>query len=136
MSVVEELLRSEKDGTISFGDYLKDSKSKVDDFEFCGDILKVKTYNELTKLERNGLLVYESVPGTSVLNLNAKEDGLEFFLEGPEDAQITLQLEEDTEYSLSIDGRDAAPVKTNLGGKLSFSVELGEGKKVKVIIKK
>lgn len=26
---------------------------------------KVKTYNEITKLERNDMFVYESVPGTA-----------------------------------------------------------------------
>mgnify|MGYP007069886012 FL=1 len=136
MSVVEELLRAEQDGTISFGDYSRASKSKLDDFEFNGDILKVKTYGELTKLERNGLLVYESVPGTSVLGLDASDKGLSFELEGAEDAQVTLQLEEDTEYELSIDGRAATAVKTNMGGKLSFFVELDEGRQVKVVIKK
>ena len=30
-----------------------------------GDLYKVKTFKEITKLERNGMFVYESVPGTS-----------------------------------------------------------------------
>ena len=65
MTVVKELLRVEEDGTISFGDYTLDTKTKLDGFEFQGDIYKVKTFKEITKLEKNGMFVYESVPGTA-----------------------------------------------------------------------
>ena len=44
MAVVEELLRSEADGTISFGNHLLENKAKAEDFEHCGDLYKVKTY--------------------------------------------------------------------------------------------
>ncbi|MCI8722930.1 MAG: endosialidase, partial [Ruminococcus sp.] len=40
MARVEELLRTEKDGTISFGDYTLASKTKLDNFEFEGDLYK------------------------------------------------------------------------------------------------
>ena len=43
MTVVKELIRSELDGTLSFGDYTLDTKTKKDGFEFQGDIYKVKT---------------------------------------------------------------------------------------------
>ena len=66
MPVVEELLRVESDGTISFGNYEKAEKQKLEDYEYNGDLYKVKSYHTMTKLERNGLFVYESVPGTSV----------------------------------------------------------------------
>ena len=49
MPVVEELIRTEQDGTISFGNYKLGQKSKKSDFEYQGDIYKVKTYNEITK---------------------------------------------------------------------------------------
>ena len=62
MAVVEELIRTEADGGISFGNYELDTKTKVSDFEYEGDLYKVKTFKEITKLERNGLFVYESVP--------------------------------------------------------------------------
>ena len=42
MSVVNELIRSEQDGTLSFGNYLLDTKSKLSDFEHGGDMYKVK----------------------------------------------------------------------------------------------
>ena len=59
MAVVEELLRSESDGTISFGNHKLTQKAKLEDFRHEGDLLKVKTYNEITKLEKNGLFLYE-----------------------------------------------------------------------------
>ena len=124
MAVVSELIRSEADGTISFGDYTLPQKSKLDNVKHAGDLYKVKTFREITKLERNGMFVYESVPGTTVLHLKASENEMEFKVEGAEDAQITLELEPETEYDIKVNGVDAGQMKTNLGGKLSLSVEL------------
>lgn len=126
MAVISELIRSEADGTISFGDYSLSAKAKLDNFEHQGDIYKVKTYKEITKLERNGMFVYESVPGTVVMNLKATDTGMTFQVEGPEDAQFTVELADEAEYEISINGANAGKMKTNLGGKLSVSVELGE----------
>ena len=124
MAVISELIRVESNGTISFGDYSLNTKAKLDNFEVAGDLYKVKTFKEITKLERNGLFVYESVPGTAVTGFKQTEDTVEFTVEGAEDAQITLELAEETEYEISIDGASAGVMKTNLGGKLSVSVEL------------
>ena len=52
MAAVKELLRAENDGTLSFGDYTLAAKTKKDNFEFEGDIYKVKTFAEITKLEK------------------------------------------------------------------------------------
>lgn len=136
MAVISELIRIESNDTISFGDYSLEAKAKLDNFEFAGDIYKVKTYKEITKLERNGLFVYESVPGTAVTNFKETEDAVDFVVEGPEDAQITLELAEDTEYEITIDGASAGTMKTNLGGKLSVSVELEGVEQVAIKIEK
>lgn len=136
MAVVKELIRAEADGTISFGDFSLAAKSKVDNFEYNGDLYKVKTYKEITKLERNGMFVYESVEGTSVNNLCITENGMTFTVEGAEDAEITLGLDESKEYQIEVDGVHIGQMKTNLGGKLTLSVELEDGKGVKVDIKK
>ena len=40
MPVVEELIRTEQDGTISFGNYKLDVKSKHDNFEHDGDYIR------------------------------------------------------------------------------------------------
>ena len=132
MSVINELLRTEEDGGISFGNYELEAKTKLSDFEYQGDMYKVKTYKEITKLERNDTFVYESVPGTAVTDLKEFEGGMEFTVEGAEDAQITLGMEEDTEYKVIIDGVNVGHMPTNLGGKLSFSVELEKAEQVKV----
>ena len=136
MSVVSELIRTEADGTISFGNYELPAKSKKSDFEHDGDLYKVKTFKEITKLERNGMFVYESVPGTAVEHFKVTADSVEFQVEGPEDAQITLGMEDDTEYLTVVDGVSAGAITTGLGGKLVLSVELGGKAAVTVEIKK
>ena len=62
MAVVEEILRSEADGSISFGNHKLAKKAKVEDYEHAGDLLKVKTYNEMTKLEKNGMFYMNLFP--------------------------------------------------------------------------
>ena len=136
MAVVEELIRTENNETLSFGNYNLAKKSKADNYEFGGDLYKVKTFQEITKLERNGMFVYESVPGTAVSQFRVTGSGVDFQVEGPEDAQITLELEDQAEYKVYVDGADAGTMKTNLGGKLSISVELNEGTPVTVKVEK
>lgn len=132
MAVVEELLRSEADGTISFGNHKLEKKAKVEDYQHAGDLLKVKTCKEITKLEKNGMFLYESVPGTSVLHFGEKEDGVEFIVEGDEDAQITIGLTDDRAYEVFVDGTSIGAIKTGFGGKLSLSVEIGAADEVPV----
>jgi hypothetical protein len=87
-------------------------------------------------LERNGSFVYESVPGTAVNNFHATDTSVSFDVQGKENAQITLELEEGASYDISIDGVDAGTMATNMGGKLSLSVEFDGEKPVSVLIKK
>ena len=127
MAVIKELIRKEDDGTLSFGNYEFDTKQKLSDFEFEGDLYKVKTFKEITKLERNGLFVYESVPGTVVTGLKVTDEEIVFSVEGLEDASITLELEPETEYKVYVDGTNIGKMKTNLGGKLVLSIEINPG---------
>ncbi len=135
MAVVEELIRKESDGTISFGNYTLNVKSKVSDFEHQGDLYKVKTFNEITKLEKNGMFVYESVPGTAVFHMETKDNKISFEVAGNDTAQITLELEAEKEYEVLKNDSYLGKMKTNLGGKLVLSLELGEGQKdiIKVV---
>ena len=137
MSVINELIRTEADGTISFGDYTLASKTKKYNFQHGTDIYKVKTFCEITKLECNGIFVYESVPGTAVSGLDITENEVSFQVEGPEDAEITLGLCDSTEYEVFINSDNVGTMKTNLGGKLTVSVELGakEPTNVKIVKK-
>jgi len=136
MSVIDELVRSEADGSISFGNHKLGRKAKKDNFEHQGDLYKVKTFHEITKLERNGMFVYESVPGTAVNGFVAADWGVEFVVEGDKDVQITVQLEDDTEYGVTVDGVSAGTMTTNMSGKLNVGVELNEGSAVRVKIEK
>ena len=111
MAVVKELIRTEENGAISFGDYELAQKSKLSDYQHQGDMYKVKTFKEITKLERNGMFVYESVPGTAVFDLTQNGNQMDFHA-------------------------STGKMKTNLGGKLSFSVELGNAARVEVKIVK
>lgn len=135
MAVIEELIK-EENGALNFGNFDLDSKTKLDGFEFQGDKYKIKTFKEITKLERNGSFVYESVPGTVVHDFNSNENSVEFKVEGLEDSQITLELEAGQEYVVIIDGNNSGSVKTNLGGKLNLSVELNPGQVSEIKIEK
>ena len=136
MAAVKELLRAENDGTLSFGDYTLGSKTKLDGFEFQGDIYKVKTFSEITKLEKNEMFVYESVPGTAVTNFNASEQVVTFSVSAMQDVQFTLELEADTEYVVYLDDVNVGDMKTNLSGKLSVSAELEPERSMEVKIMK
>ena len=136
MSVIKELLRAEENGKLSFGNYELDVKSKLADFEYKGDMYKVKTFKEITKLERNGMFVYESVPGTAVNDFVETEDEMEFTVEGYGDAQVTVEAEDGAEFKVYIDNTNVGKMKANLGGKLVLSVELDTGKPVSVKIVK
>jgi len=124
MAVVKELLRVEDDGTLSFGDYTLDSKTKLDGFEFQGDIYKVKTFKEITKLEKNGMFTYESVPGTAVESFAVMENGVAFKVFASESVQFTVGLEEESLYEVFVEGESVGKMTTNLSGKLSVSVDV------------
>lgn len=136
MAVVTELLRTETDATLSFGNHSLAEKAKLEDFEHNGDYYKVKTYQTMTKLEKNGMFLYESVPGTSVTHFAETAEGVEFEVEGTEDAQITIGLEDDMEYEVFVGGESVGKMTTNLGGKLNLSVELAGAGEVAVRVTK
>lgn len=136
MAVITELIRKEADGTLSFGNFDFDTKQKKSDFEYEGDMYKIKTFKEITKLEKNGMFVYESVPGTVVTNMKSTENEVVFNVEGWEDSSITLELEPAQEYKVLVDNADIGRMKTNLGGKLNISVELNPGQTSQVKVEK
>ena len=135
MGAISELIRIESDGTISFGDYTLGAKAKA--VLAQGDAsYKVKTYKDITKLECNDIFVYESVPGTAVSGFCKETNKVSFSVEGPEDAQITLELEAESDYEITINGETAGTMSTNLGGKLSMSVELADNAVVAIVVEK
>ena len=124
MAIVTTLLCRQADGKLGFGDYTLPEKKKVEDFENAGSVYKVKTFAEITKLEKNGLFLYESVPGTTVHEFEESAEGVTFLAEGAHSTQITVGLKEDTEYEIFLNDTSIGVVKTNLSGKLNVSVDL------------
>lgn len=123
MAVVKEIIRVEENGTLSFGNYELQEKTKVLDFEVEGRLYKAKTFYEVTKLKRDGALVYESLPGTAVHNFKVTDLGVSFEVEGEGSSQITLELEPETEYKLLIDDINISNMKSTVSGKINFSVD-------------
>ena len=64
------------------------------------------------------------------------ENGMSFTVECPTDAQITVELEEETSYQVFVDDKEVGEMKTNLGGKLVLSVELDSTESAAVRIEK
>ena len=61
MAVISELIRTEENGKLSFGDYTLAAKAKLDNFEKDGDIYKVKTFKEITKARKETDSLYTSL---------------------------------------------------------------------------
>lgn len=135
MSNVKELIVQDNDA-LSFGDYSLPQKTKLSDFPFDGDTYKVKTFREITRLERNGVMLYESVPGSAVHNFADGENELTFEVESNDDIEITLGMEPESEYKVYVDETNIGRMSSNLGGKISFSIELNEGKTSRIRVVK
>ena len=135
MSNVKELIAQEN-GTLSFGDFSLGQKTKLSDYPFEGDTYKVKTFREITRLERNGSVLYESVPGSAVHGFMDSESQLVFEVESKDDIEITLGLEAEKEYKVFVNDTNIGRMKSSLGGKISLSIELDEGETAKVRVVK
>lgn len=130
----KNIIVTNEDGSLNFGDNTLTEKTKIEDYEYQGDSLKIKTFNEVTKLKRNGNLLYESDPGSVVTDYKLADNGVSFTVDADADLQITLGLKGDTEYKIIINGAEVDSMKSKIGGKLSFHVDVTEGPaKVEVI---
>ena len=134
MAGIKELIRTEEDNTLSFGNYDLPTKGKVSDYVFDGDVYKVKTFHDITRLEKNETFAYESTPGTVVTDYKETEDTVSFIVNGFQDTQIIVAVEDDTEYQVSVDDAVIENYETNLSGKIVISLELEPGcvKKVQI----
>lgn len=126
MAVIQEGIVLNEDKTLSFGNYELEEKLKITDFDVDGDLYKIRTHKEVTRLSKNGKLLLETVPGATVHNLFISEYKAEFSIEGLGDTLITLELEANTNYSLYINDVNIDKIKTNLAGKINFSTTLSK----------
>lgn len=136
MAGLEKLIVASDNNAISFGNHEVEEKQKQEGFELAGEVYKVKTHNQITRLEKNGRLLFESVPGTTVKELMLNSETMSFGVFGSaEDAQITVELEADQDYKVFINQLQVGKVTANLAGKISFSVDFATGEQA-VEIKK
>lgn len=123
MSIVNEILKAENN-YLCFGNYLVTEKQKLEDFAFNGDKYKVKTHNEITRLEKNGQMILETVPGSAVHKFSMNENEISFEAEGFKNTQVTLEVEPKQNYKLEIDDVVISTTKSSSFGKFSFSLTL------------
>ena len=136
MAVVSEIIRIEPDNTLSFGNYLVTDKQKLGDFRIGGDTYKVKTHNELTRFERNDVMILETVPGSVIHNFNMAGGSLSFAAEGTGSTRFTIGLEPDSEYKIFADGKLVDTAKSGISGKINFSEELSADSPQRIVIEK
>lgn len=136
MANVTELLRAEENGALSFGNFDLESKTKLSDFQFQGNTYKVKTFKEITRLEKNGGVAYESVPGSAVHGYKETDRIITFKVEAPDDVQITVEVEPEKDYKVLIDDTNIGKIHSSISGKISFSIELNPGEVAEVQINK
>jgi len=133
MAVIDEIIIV-SNGKLSFGDYESDEKRKSSDVELDGNLYNVKTHKLVTRLEKNNGLLLETVPGSTVHNLEVMDDEIEFSIEGYEDSQITMELEGSTDYKIYVNNLQVGLTTSSKSGKVSFSLELGsDAKKVRIV---
>ena len=129
MAVIKMGIEALANGAVSFGNYEAADKIKVDDFACAGDVYQVRTHREVTRLERNGKLLMETIPGAAVHEMTVSDMQIRFAAEGLEDTQVTMELEAEKEYRLTVDDINVGNIETNRSGKVTFSLELGNGQK-------
>lgn len=109
---------------LNFGDYTSMEKIKLDNFAVGGNIYKIKTCNEITRLEKNGKLLFESAPGSTVYDFEMTENLVEFSCEGHGNTFVTLELLPQTDYNIYVGETFDAKMTSNISGKVSVEAEL------------
>lgn len=134
MAVIKEGIVLNQDKTISFGNYELEEKFKVKDFIFNQNVYKMATYNKLTRLSKNDILVLETTPGTTLHNFFQSDLDTTFKIEGIGDTLVTVELLPNTTYSLFINDTKIDKILTNLSGKINFSLSLSkDAQNVKIV---
>ena len=122
-------------GGLSFGNYTAKEKIKVNDFEHMGNIYSLRSHNQVTRLEKNGEMLIETVPGAAISNFTLDDAICSFDIAGAANVQVTLGLAPEVTYHLRVAGDVSEEITANRSGKLSFGAELSREAK-KVILEK
>lgn len=136
MKTVSTLISGSDDELLAFGDYTQTEKKKFTDFDYRGDLYYVKTFREITKLEKNGMFEFEAVPGCAVFSYDSGADRKSFEVTGEGNTQIVLAVEDGAEYALYINGELADQTGVDISGKFCINVELDPEVPVKIELEK
>jgi len=130
---MDGIITLNQNGGLNFGGFAFAQKQKQDGFTVNGDVYKIKTHNEITRLEKNDALLFETTPGVLVDDFQSDAHFCAFSAKGSGDTQITIELLPETNYRVIEDEVSLGDSKTNKTGKITFSAELSEtAKKIKV----
>ena len=136
MAEAEGNITAKKNGALSFGDYLSTEKILVDGFAFGKDSYDLETHAETTRLVKNGATIVETAPGAAFKDLLVKKGKISFKIKGSEGTRLTLRLESDSLYRITIEDHDIGNFKTNGAGNLSVGIDLDDEFKTIEAIKK
>lgn len=107
---------------LDFGCHELDHKSK-EIIEYRGLNVKVKTHSEITRLERDELMIYESVPGTTVTDFSYRPEKISFNVTGMGNTSIIIAVNQNNKYRLMIDDEQYFATNVLSGGKIQFIID-------------
>lgn len=116
---------------LDFGDYNLDEKVK-DTIELNGIKYRVKTHEEITRLERDELMIYESVPGTNVYNFSYNSEEIYFDVEGKGNTSLIIAVNQDKTYNIFVNNEEYLSINILAGGKIQFLINFDENERVAV----
>ena len=126
MPIVKKGIIIDEDKFLSFGNYKLKEKHKITDFDFFGEKLELKTYQKNTRLKKNGMIFFESIPGSAVHKMNINNSPIQFYITGLKTTDITISLQPDTMYRIYADNSDLGETKSTMSGKITFSLDLDD----------
>ena len=136
MKTVSTLISGNDEELLSFGDFTQTEKKKYTDYDYRGDMYYVKTFREITKLEKNGMFEFESVPGSAVFAYDSGIEKKTFEVTGQGDTQIVLAVEDGADYALFINGALADETNVDIRGKFCINVHLDPEVPVRIELEK
>ena len=126
---MDGIISHSQDGGLNFGGFAFEKKQKQEGYVVNESVYKIKTHNEITRLERNDALLFETTPGSLITDFYLNDGLCAFNARGTGDTHITIELLPETTYRVVEDGINLGDCKTNKTGKIMFSAELTGNKK-------
>ena len=130
------LIKIEDDNTLSFGNFSADTKQKLTDFMFEDNSYNIRAYKESMRLTKHQELLLETVPGANIHHFNKENLEVHFGITGFTNTNITIQLQADTIYRVTVGKDKLGSLNSGISGKINFSVDLTDGKEQVVRVEK